>query len=61
MQGFYYQEKDQTLLPKKETYYGITLVPKTFHPYMFLKIKDVIKETPYSIKNKVHFVDALSR
>ena len=28
---------------------------------MFLKINDVIKEFPYSIKNKVHFVDTLSR
>ena len=34
--------------------------PKKYHRYMFLKIDDVIKEFPYSIK-KVHFVDTLSR
>ena len=28
---------------------------------MFLKINVVIKESLYSIKNKVHFVDTLSR
>ena len=28
---------------------------------MFLKINDAIKESPSFIKNKVHFVDTLSR
>ena len=41
----------------KETYYGITLVPKKYHLHMFLKLKDAIKES----QKKVHFVDTLSR
>ena len=45
----------------KETLYGSTLAPKKYHLYMFLKIKDVIRESQYSKKNKVHFVDTLSR
>ena len=36
----------------KEIYYGITLVPKKYHHNMVLKIKDVIKEFPCSIKIK---------
>ena len=52
MQDFYYQVKDQILLTTKETYYGITLVPKKYHPYMFLKTKDVIKESQYCTKIK---------
>ena len=55
MQDIYYQEKDQILLTKKERYYGITLVPKKYHHYMFLKIKDVIREFPYSIK-KIKYI-----
>ena len=39
-------------------YYTCT---KKYHPYMFLKTKDAIEESLYSIKNKVHFVDTLSR
>ena len=61
MQNIYYQVTDQILLTMKETYYGLTLVPKKYHPYMFLKIKVAIKESQYSIKNEVHFVDTLSR
>ena len=34
---------------------------KKYYNYMFLKTKVVIKESPYSIKSKVHFVDTLSR
>ena len=45
----------------KETSYGITLLPKKYHLYMFLKIKDAIKESLYSKTDKVHFVDTLSR
>ena len=40
-----------------ETSYGLLLKPKKHHHYMFLKIK----EFPYSKKNKVHFVDTISR
>ena len=36
----------------KEIFYGITLVPKKYHPYTFLKIKDVTKESHYSTKIK---------
>ena len=43
----------------KETFYGFILKPKKYNHYMFLKINVVIKESPYSIKNKVHFVDTL--
>ena len=39
MQDIYYLETDQISLTTKETYYGITLVPKKNHPNMFLKIK----------------------
>ena len=38
MQDIYYQEIDQILFIKKETYYGFILVLKTYHLYMFLKI-----------------------
>ena len=36
----------------KETFYGITLVVKKYHLYMFLKIKDALKESHYSTKIK---------
>ena len=36
----------------KETFYGFTLLPKKYHLYSFLKIKDVTKESPYSTKIK---------
>ena len=36
----------------KEIFYGITLVPKKYHLYTFLKIKEVTKESPYSTKIK---------
>ena len=52
MQGICYPEIDQILLIMKEIFYGITLVPKKYHPYTFLKIKDVTKESPYSTKIK---------
>ena len=54
---------DQTSLIWKETFYGITLVPKKYQLYMFLKIKDVIKESQYSTKIKyislIHFQEEL--
>ena len=36
----------------KETSYDITLVPKKYDLYTFLKINDVTKESQYSIKIK---------
>ena len=44
----------------KETSYGITLVPKKYHLYKFLKINDATKESQCS-KKKLYFVDTLSR
>ena len=45
----------------KETYYGFILALKKYHPYMFLKINVVIKESPYSTNIKyilsIHFQD----
>ena len=43
MQDIYYPEIDQTSLIMKEKLYSITLVPKKYHLYMFLKINDVKK------------------
>ena len=36
----------------KETSFGITLEPKKYHFYTFLKINDVSKESRYSTKIK---------
>ena len=44
----------------KETSYGITLVPKKYHFYTFLKINGVTKN-PNILQNKVYFIDTLSR
>ena len=52
MQDIYCQETDQDLLTTKETYYGFRPKPKKYHLYMFLKLKDVIKESQYSTKTK---------
>ena len=52
MQDIYYPEIDQISLIMKETSYGITLVPKNYHLYTFLKINDVTKESQYSSKIK---------
>ena len=52
MQDNYCQVTDQILLITKETYYGITFLPKKYHLYMFLKTKDTIKESQYSTKAK---------
>ena len=46
MQDIYYRETDQISLIKKETSYGITLVPKKYHLYMFSKIK-MLQKNPY--------------
>ena len=45
MQDIYFQVTDQFLLTMKEAFYGITLVPKKYHLYMFLKTKDAIGES----------------
>ena len=52
MQDIYCQVTDQTLSTKKEIFYCITLVPKKYHLYMFLKTKDAIKESQNSTKMK---------
>ena len=52
MQDTYCQGTDPILLTLKEIYYGITLVPKKYHLYTFLKIKGVIKEPQNSTKIK---------
>ena len=52
MQDICYPEIDQILLIMKLTSNGFTLVPKKYHLYTFLKIKDVTKESPNSIKIK---------
>ena len=52
MQDVYYQVTDKILLPTKKTYYGITLVPKKYHPYMFSKTKYAIKKSQSSTKIK---------
>ena len=61
MQDIYYLEIDQISLTMKITFYAFTLALKKYHLYIFLKTKDVTKESQYSKKNKVHFVDTLSR
>ena len=50
MQDIYCQETDQFLLTTKEIYYGITLLPKKYHFYMFLKIKNALKQSQFSTK-----------
>ena len=52
MQDIFYPEIDQIVSIMKEIFNGITLVPKKYHLYTFLKIKDVTKESPYSTKIK---------
>ena len=52
MQDTYYQERDQILLIMKKIYHDITLAPKKYHHYTFLKIKDITKDFPYSTKIK---------
>ena len=63
MQDIYCQVTDQILLTTKEIYYGITLVPKTYHLYVILKTKDATKESQYSTKIKyillIHSPDEL--
>ena len=52
MQDIFCQETVQILLTMKEIYYGMTAVPKKYHLYLFLKIKDAINESQYSTKIK---------
>ena len=51
MQDIYCREKDRISLTTKEIKNGITLVPKKYL-YMFLKIKDAVKESQHSTKIK---------
>ena len=52
MQYFSYQAIDEISLIMKETYFGYTRLRKEYHQFMFLKIKDVIKEFLYYTKKK---------
>ena len=67
MQDIFYPELDQILMIMKEFFYGITLVPKKYHFYTFLRLKDPhknphnYKRIPILYKNKVYFLDTLSR
>ena len=45
----------------KETSYGITLVPKKVSPLNVFEDKRYYKRIPIFYKNKVYFVDTLSR
>ena len=56
MQDIYNPETDQTSLIMKESFYGITLVPKKYHPYVF-EDKRCYKRIPIFYKNKIYFVD----
>ena len=51
MLDIFCQEVDQIFLTT-ENCYGITLVPKKYHLYMFLKLRDAIKESQHSTKIK---------
>ena len=61
MQDIFYPEIDKNSLIIKETSDGITLVPKKYHLYTFLKITDVTKESQYSTKLKYILFHTLSR
>ena len=61
MQDIFCQETDQILLTTKEIYYGITPVPKKVSPLYVFEDKKCYKGIPIFYKNKVHFVDTLSR
>ena len=60
MQDIYCQETDQILLITKEIDYGITSVPK-FSPLYVFEDKRCYRRIPKFDKNKVLFVDTLSR
>ena len=60
MQDIFYQETDQISLTTKNTYYGITLVPKVSPLYVFEEER-CYERIPIFEKNKVHFVDTFSR
>ena len=61
MQDIYYQEIDQIFLITKETFYGFILAPKKVSPLYVFEDKLYYKKIPIFYKNKVHFVDTLSR
>ena len=60
MQDIFHQETDQISLTTKNTYYGITIVPKTSPLYVFEEER-CYERIPIFEKNKVHFVDTFSR
>ena len=51
MQDIYYPETDQISLIMKETFYAVTIIPRKYHLYMFLKTNDA-KDSQYSTKLK---------
>ena len=63
MHDIYYPEMGQISLIRKETFYGITLVPKKYHLNTFLKINDYMEESRHSTKIKyillIHFQEEL--
>ena len=61
MQDIFCQVADQILLTTKETFYGITLVPKKVSLLYVFEDKKCCKRIPIFYKNKVHFVDTLPR
>ena len=61
MQDIVFQEIDQVLPSTRETCFCITHVRKKYRHYMYLKTKDDTKKITLFYKNKVHFVDTLSR
>ena len=61
MQDIYYPVIDQNSLIMKETSYGITLVQKKVSILHVFEDKRCYKRIPIFYKNKVYFVDTLSR
>ena len=61
MQDICYPEIDQVFMIMKVTFYGITFVPKKVSPLYVFEDKRCYKRIPYFYKNKVYFVDTLSR
>ena len=61
MQEIYYPKTDQTSFIMKEIFYGVTLLQKKYHLYLFFEDKRYYKTIPIFYKNKVHFIDTLSR
>ena len=54
MQDIYYPETDQISLTLKETFYGVTVVPKKVSPLYVFENKRCYKRIHIIYKNKVH-------